>query len=373
MPQPKRACAPLQRRLAPNQSPPAPRLHRLAPQYDASADASLVRWEVAFPSTTPASDVTLPPNTRVVVSGCALGGSLSVANITIPASSALIVADQAITIRVNRIVVDGSLVIGTSACPLQSSVTFIVPGGNAALGIDVSPSGSLDVHGTVRGPTWTRLAASVPASAAGAPVRSFSVRDPVAWRAGDRVVLTSTYWKDEDVNQNEVSSGGRRGVVEFQAVARCHRDQVIRRALCGSPLAAAVPRACAPGSSAGLALRPCRAAPRAQVLTVTSVTNGGTTVNVNETILFPHYGVEYPAEVGLLTRNILFTSDAASTATGLGPHTTSMSPNVRVSGAAWERWGARNVAGRYRCGAGAQGGGRGGGPRGGGKPPWQRR
>lgn len=51
--------------------------------------------------------------------------------------------------------------------------------------------------------------------------------------------------------------------------------------------------------------------------------------------------------MGLLSRNILFTSDGTSASTGLGPHTTSLSPRVRVSGAGYERWGARNVPGRY--------------------------
>lgn len=55
-----------------------------------------------------------------------------------------------------------------------------------------------------------------------------------------------------------------------------------------------------------------------EVLTVASVTNGGLTVTTVEALKFNHYGKEYKAEVGLLTRRILFTSDANSTATGLG-------------------------------------------------------
>ena len=51
--------------------------------------------------------------------------------------------------------------------------------------------------------------------------------------------------------------------------------------------------------------------------------------------------------MGLLTRNILFTSDANSTSTTKGPHTTLFGPDARVSGVAYERWGARNLAGRY--------------------------
>jgi hypothetical protein len=60
---------------------------------------------------------------------------------------------------------------------------------------------------------------------------------------------------------------------------------------------------------------------------------------------------EYQAEVGLLTRRILFTSDAASSTTALGPHTTFWTPDARVSGAGYERWGARNIAGERHCGS----------------------
>lgn len=81
--------------------------------------------------------------------------------------------------------------------------------------------------------------------------------EAVQWKAGDTFVLTTTSWKDEIVNQNEV-------------------------------------------------------------LTVASVTNGGLTVNTVKALQFNHYGKEYKAEVGLLTRGILFTSDATSTSTGLG-------------------------------------------------------
>jgi hypothetical protein len=87
--------------------------------------------------------------------------------------------------------------------------------------------------------------------------KSIPLLEPVQWKAGDKFVLTTTSWKDEIVNQNEV-------------------------------------------------------------LTVASVTNGGLMINIVESLQFNHYGKEYKAEVGLLTRGILFTSDATSTSTGIG-------------------------------------------------------
>ncbi len=122
------------------------------------------------------------------------------------------------------------------------------------------------------------------ASTAASPSKVIKVQDAVQWAAGEKIVLVTTFLKDEVANQNEV-------------------------------------------------------------LTVASVTDGGKTVTVVEPIQFNHYGGEYQAEVGLLTRRILFTSDATSTTTGIGPHTTSLSVDSRLVGAAFERWGARNIKG----------------------------
>ncbi|KIY91608.1 hypothetical protein MNEG_16356 [Monoraphidium neglectum] len=124
------------------------------------------------------------------------------------------------------------------------------------------------------------------ASTAAAGAKALLLKEPVQWAAGDKLFVATTLWKDELLNQNEV-------------------------------------------------------------MTVASVTPDGLTVNTVEALQFNHYGGEYQAEVGLLTRRILFTSDAASSTTALGPHTTFWTPDARVSGAGYERWGARNIAGRY--------------------------
>jgi len=73
-------------------SPPQPDsspINTSHPQYDASVDATLEKWEVLYPSTTLNSEITLAAGKRVVISGCALGGSLSVGKITIPKTSAV--------------------------------------------------------------------------------------------------------------------------------------------------------------------------------------------------------------------------------------------------------------------------------------------
>jgi hypothetical protein len=84
-----------------------------------------------------------------------------------------------------------------------------------------------------------------------------------------------------------------------------------------------------------------------QVLTIAGVTNGGKTVTVTTDIQYSHYGGEYKAEVALLSRRILFQSDATSVSTGVGPHITSVSPDMRAVGAAFKWLGATNNAGKY--------------------------
>jgi hypothetical protein len=42
---------------------------------------------------------------------------------------------------------------------------------------------------------WTRISATVPASAAGAPSKVINLQEAVQWAAGDVIVLVTTAWK----------------------------------------------------------------------------------------------------------------------------------------------------------------------------------
>jgi hypothetical protein len=282
---------------------------------------------------------------------------------------------------VQSITVNGALSFGAPTCPLASPITVTIPGGSAAYGIDVAAGGRLDVHGTVVGPTWTRVAQTVPASKAGTPSRTIQLQvrgataaassagrtlesgapplvatkkpvalasplnplappplppppppqDAVSWAAGQVIVLVTTYWRDEELNQNEVD-----GALTQRGRGAIH-----------SPGGSLHAGACARLPKAPSQPNQRLPRPHQQVLTIASVTNGGRTVAVTSDIQYQHYGGEYQAEVALLSRNILFTSDATSTSTRLGPHTTSLSPDVRVVGAAYTKWGARNQPGKY--------------------------
>ncbi|WIA35607.1 hypothetical protein OEZ86_004028 [Tetradesmus obliquus] len=240
--------------------------------------SGFARWEALYGSATASSDVVI--SSSVVLHGCAQpGGCVAVASITVLPGATLAIGDSALRLAFNRLRINGSFVMGSPACPIASSITVTVPGGNETYGVD--NAGSYDVHGVMQGPTWTRISATV---AAGSKV--LPLQEAVQWQPGDSIVLVTTTWKDELVNQNEV-------------------------------------------------------------LTVAGVSADGRSITTQQRVQFNHYGGEYQAEVGLLTRRILFTSDAVSKASGIGPHTTSFTPNMRISGAAFQAWGARNRPGRY--------------------------
>ena len=64
------------------------------PQYDATADATLVRWENLFPSATATSDIVLPAGTRVVEEAWLLPGFW--VDLFVPSFNLVVEADGAL-------------------------------------------------------------------------------------------------------------------------------------------------------------------------------------------------------------------------------------------------------------------------------------
>lgn len=58
--------------------------------------------------------------------------------------------DSALALRFQRMVVSGTFVMGSAACPIREAVTVTVPGGDASYGIEVARGATYDVHGTVQ-------------------------------------------------------------------------------------------------------------------------------------------------------------------------------------------------------------------------------
>ncbi|MBX3222131.1 MAG: hypothetical protein KF795_16555 [Labilithrix sp.] len=243
--------------------------------------------------------VAIPPQTRVLVHGNDdIPAGTLLRQLTIPASSELIFADQAATFRVTDIEVAGAMRLGSPTCRLQSDIRFefdtdedVSSAGvrsaiydRMGLGIMVDSMGVLDVFGTRHQPTWTRLAAT-----ANAGTRQLVLAESVDWQPGQKLIVATSDRYDYPIrDQNEVR-------------------------------------------------------------TITSI-NGGTTVTIDAPLAYRHYGgPEYQVEVGLLSHNIRFaTADRIlQAAPTFGGHIMVHSKTARISGAELYGLGQQNFIGRY--------------------------
>ncbi len=58
---------------------------------------------------------------------------------------------------------------------------------------------TVDIHGELFSPTWTRLAQTAPPGTS-----TITLQQSVNWRPGQLVAIPTSLWKDECRNQNEV-------------------------------------------------------------------------------------------------------------------------------------------------------------------------
>ena len=164
-----------------------------------------------------AARVDVPANSKVLVCRCSLPSAVTQArlpfgHIHVPSTSELIFDDAPIALHVGGITVQGSLRAGAPTCRHNwpMNVTFhgekqavLASGASASTGntkgLVVSGSGTLDLHGRRFFPTWTRLRAAV------WPTESrLELQDAVNWEVGQRILLVTSIWRDEEDNQNEV-------------------------------------------------------------------------------------------------------------------------------------------------------------------------
>ena len=236
------------------------------------------------------SNVSLPPNTRVLVSSCSLDPR-GYAAINVPEGSALVFADAPIFLRVREMTVRGELLLGSAACPLHSPVTITFIGERSARfdydnGITAKSNGQLRLHGTRNDVTWTRLAATVLPGTAHVLLQA-----AVPWGPGDEIVVATSIYKDLAEDQNEVR-------------------------------------------------------------TVVAVSADGKTLVVDRPFAFRHWASrEYQTEVGLLTRSIVLRGGLTATARRdrYGGHTMAHGPEAvsEVVGVRAQRMGQQNILGRY--------------------------
>lgn len=160
----------------------------------------------------------IPPNASVLLSLCSLlraynSSSVSFGRITINAGSSLIFADAPLNLTTSGIVIaGGALAAGSPSCRLRSAITVTLtgsrplPAANASLssdahekGIVVEGNGTLDLHGVLFSPTWTRLGASARTNDSW-----IFTQEPINWDVGGTLLVTTTAVKDSrDYSESE--------------------------------------------------------------------------------------------------------------------------------------------------------------------------
>ncbi|RMZ52666.1 hypothetical protein APUTEX25_000785, partial [Auxenochlorella protothecoides] len=278
----------------PDPTYPTPTCPSTAPTADGRTDcpflaSGLKRWN--DPATwggtvpSPGTSITLPANSKVLLSGCMISATATYTQVIIPATSEVILDDNTLVWNLGSIDVYGALRGGSATCRLNSRLTFLFHTVNGIstflFGIRVRPGGTIQLHGALYTPTWTRLGASITPGST-----QVTLKEAVNWQPGQQVAISTTIWRDAQNNQNEVR-------------------------------------------------------------TIQSVSADGKTLTLTAGTQFYHYGgAEYQAEVGLLSRNILIAGEASMDSTKLGPHIR-IEGGGSISGTQVYRGGQYNVMGAY--------------------------
>ncbi|KDD75714.1 hypothetical protein H632_c535p0, partial [Helicosporidium sp. ATCC 50920] len=237
-------------------------------------------WGGSLPD--PNQPITLPENTKVLVSGCMLASG-TYPMVMVPESSELIFDDAPMAWKLGALHGYGPIRAGSTSCRLRSrlTLTFSAVAGQSTFAMGIQAHDVLDLHGVDYTPTWTRLnQTALPGDS------TLSLQVAVPWEVGQQVVVTTSAWRDEMDNQNEV-------------------------------------------------------------FTIKAVSSNRRTLTLVEQVSFQHYGgPEYSCEVALLSRSILVQGDAATASTRLGPHIHVMGTG-RVSGTQVFRGGQLETLGAY--------------------------
>ncbi len=166
-------------------------------------------WANAAAGVGAGANVTLPSNSRVLISQChldalAVGGSAAAPYgvITIPAGSELVFEDFDIELHAREIRVNGALYIGSDTCRLYSHIRLVFHGSKDESSLSladtsmpskgiVAVDGTVDIHGKQFHPTWDRLAAT---AEEGDDV--IILQSSVNWEVGQRVLVVTSSCHD---------------------------------------------------------------------------------------------------------------------------------------------------------------------------------
>ena len=228
--------------------------------------------------------ITVPLNTRVLLEPCAVQGNPLFTQILIPYGSELVFADADMHLTVSSILVRGKLSIGSPTCRMKSNIRITMPRNLKISDYDrgiIADKGILDIHGADFRPTWTRLGQTAMRGS-----KEIQLQESVPWLPGQQMFITTSIFKDEVTNQNEV-------------------------------------------------------------VQIESVSTDGRTIQLVNPLQFQHYGgPEYQSEVGLLSRNILVEGTPQDDATQIGTQIL-VGHEGRIRGVIAYRAGQVNVKGAY--------------------------
>eukprot|EP01117_Protostelium_nocturnum_P017612 TRINITY_DN719_c0_g1_i4.p1 TRINITY_DN719_c0_g1~~TRINITY_DN719_c0_g1_i4.p1 ORF type:complete len:1277 (-),score=435.67 TRINITY_DN719_c0_g1_i4:179-4009(-) len=265
------------------------------------------------------------PDQDIVVNGkVVLDSSPSVVYKSITISGTLIVKNVNLELKTEwiKIVDGGSLLVGGSDCPITNKVIFTFYG-DASLGktnvigteleeigvttaygykgLVLTTGGSISMWGYAEGPSWTRVASTVPSGS-----NTITLKEAVKWRANDVIIVTSTDF-------GEVLDRAKwNGTVYPTTGAAGTPDQTERR-------------------------------------TIKSVSADGLTITLTVPLNYTHWGKDHQfAEVGLLSKRIVIQSNPEADLDGFGGHfMMRKGKRVELSGIEVTRMGQRGVLARY--------------------------
>lgn len=262
-------------------------------------------------------DLVIVAGTKMLLTASSLTNFIGVIRrITVSNQATLIFDDVNMDLHVNEIVVQegGSLLIGSETCRMNNliSITFhgsmatssttdqttsslITPASLTSKGMLIY--GQANIHGKLYHPTWTRLSAT-----ASAGTTTIWLQDRVNWVVGQTIVITTSIPWD------------------------CHAEWQSSY---------------------------CKNTPHQNELhTITSVNmdavNGVYSIVVDQPFVYHHYaGLEYQAEVALLSRNIVFKGEQSNDSFGGHLKVIGQLSSAKISGVQAENMGQLNIMGRY--------------------------
>lgn len=276
---------------------PRPPVVSVGPRASCPYDApGLTAWDPAW--SVSGGDVEIPANTRVLVRGnLDIAETVSLRRIHVPATSALVFADVPATIHVTDLSVDGELLLGSATCRLESAINVVFDTdedvSSAAVRSQIVSRMGL---GLMVGPTGVlevfghlyQPTWTRLGATASPGATSVTLAETVDWRIGDKIVIaTGSRFDYPYMDENEVR-------------------------------------------------------------TITGIS--GNVVTFAQPLGFQHYGgPEYQIEVGLLSRNVKFTTAerVLAAAPTFGGHLMVHSKNARISGVELYGLGQQNFLARY--------------------------